>query len=118
MGLSDDQLLEDIGNIFTDLSGSNAVETATLKPSSDAAESQFSVVRAKTLSEKELLEVGWANRYDLSVYAVRGGDSSSASDGDILNLETEGDLRILHISRGPARAYLRFDLGDKTSGRL
>ena len=118
MGLTDAQLLEDIAYIISDLGSTNAIETATLKPSSDDAESQFSVVRAKTLSERELLEVGWAQRYDLSVYAVRGGDSSSASVGDILNLETEGDLRILNISRGPALAYLRYDLGDKTSGRL
>jgi hypothetical protein len=118
MGFTDAQLLTDIGNIISDLDDSNAVETATLKPSSGADESTFSIVRAKTLSEQELLQVGWASRYQISVYAVRGADSSSASVGDELNLGTEGDLRILNISRGPARAYFRFDLGDNVSGSL
>jgi len=118
MGFTDAQLLTDIGNIISDLGGSNAVETATVKPSSGEDESTFSVVRAKTLSERELLQVGWANKYQISVYAVRGDDAESAVVGDILNLGTEGALRILNISRGPARAYLRFDLGDQYSGTL
>jgi len=118
MGLTNEQLAIDIGNIISDLSGSDATETATLKPSSDDPESTFEIVRAKTLSEQELLQVGWARKYELSVYTVRGEDALNASDGDILNLVTEGDLRILNISQGPARAYLRFDLGDRLSGTL
>jgi hypothetical protein len=118
MGLTDAQLLTDIGNIITDLDDSNAVETATLTPADGSTTSTFSIVRAKTLSERELLQVGWASKYQISVYAVRGEDASSASIGDILNLGTEGELRILNVSRGPARAYFRFDLGDKYSGTL
>jgi hypothetical protein len=118
MGFSDADLLRDIAFIISDLGESNAIETATLIPSSGRDNSTFSIVRAKTLSEQELLQVGWASKYQISVYAVRGGDSSSASMGDILNLGTEGDLRILNISRGPARAYFRFDLGDQFSGTL
>jgi len=118
MGTSDAQLLTDLGNIFTDLSGTNANESATLIPSSGSDNSTFDIIRAKTLSEYELLQVGWASRYQISVYAVRGEDASTASVGDILNLETEGSLRILNISQGPARAYFRFDLGDQYSGML
>lgn len=118
MGFSDAQILDDIGYIFSDLEDCNAFESATLKPSDDSAESTIDIIRAKTLSGKELLHAGWAQKYELSIYAIRGDDSASAVIGDIISLDFEGDLRILHIHQGPARAYFRFDLGNTVSGTL
>jgi len=117
MGLTDAQLLTDVAFIVSDLDDTEAFESATLRPG-ESDEATISIIRAKTLSEKELQNVGWAQKYQISVYAVRGEDSSTASLGDILNLDAEGDLRILNISRGPARAYFRYDLGDTVSGTL
>ena len=114
MVLTDTQIAIDIGNIFESLASTGANEDIILVPST-GAESTFKVIRAKTLTARELKETGWANRYQLSVYAANA-DGFTASKGDIITMSVEGDLRILQISRGPATGYIRFDLGDQYSG--
>ncbi len=117
MAFTDAQIATDLSNIFSSLASTGANESVTLKPQPSGTESSFNVIRAKTLSERELLNCGWATRYQLSVYAANA-DAAGAADGDLVEMETEGELRILNISRGPALGYVRLDLGDKYSGRL
>lgn len=115
MAFTNSQIAEDLGNIFSSLSETGANEEAILAPSSGAANTTFNVIRARTLTDRELQEVGWANRYQVSVYATEA-DGSTAAKGDIVTMETEGELRILRISRGPALGYVRLDLGDPYGG--
>ena len=114
MTLTDAQIATDIGNIFTDLASTSAKESITFVPSTGDS-STFDVIRAKALSSRELVEAGWANRYSLSVYALKS-DADSADKGDIVTMAREGDLRILQVSPGPALGYIRLDLGDPYSG--
>lgn len=112
---TDAQIATDIGNIFSDLSATGANETVTLSPADDSATSSFDVIRARTLSAKELNETGWGQKYKLSVY-VLNANGSSAAVGDIITMETERALRVLNISRGPLLGYVRLDLGDQFAG--
>lgn len=113
---TDAQIATDIGNIFSDLSATGANETVTLTPADGSATSSFNVIRARTLSAKELNETGFGRQYRLSVYALNA-DGASVAIGDIITMETEGELRVLNPSRGPMLGYVRLDLGDQFAGR-
>jgi len=114
MGFTNAQIATDIGNIFSDLEDSNAVEEIT-HTNSDSETDTFDIIRAKTLSARDLQNVGWARSYKLSVYSINGS-GTGVSLGDTFTFSTEGILRVLDISRGPVLGYIRFDMGDQFSG--
>lgn len=113
---NDAQIATDIGRIFTHLSDTSASDTITHTDSSDNTDT-FAVIRAKSLSERDLRDVGWARAYKLSCYSTVA-DGAGVALGDTFTFATEGILRVLNISRGPTQGYIRFDMGDPYSGGL
>lgn len=117
MAFTDADIATDIGNIFSDLSSTSANESITITKASDSTTATFDIIRASTMTARELSMMGWADQYRLSVYALNA-DGIDASKGDIVAMETEGDLRVLRVSRGPTLGYIRLDLGDQYSGGI
>ena len=112
MGLTAAQIIADRQHVTTDLASSGAVETASLILAGGTEISgSFTVLRAKSLEEKELEKTGFASEYKFSVRAIRT-ETGGAVQGDVLRMEDGNDYRILRIRLSPSRTAAVFDVGS------